>query len=54
MEIMSITWNKYGLVVSSLPFPQGDEGSIPIMAKLNKGEWGVKGAKVRSKGQACL
>jgi hypothetical protein len=54
MEIMSIIWNKYGLVVSSFPFPQGDEGSIPIMAKLNNGEWGAKGARVRSKGQAYL
>jgi hypothetical protein len=30
------------MVISSL-FPQGDEGSIAIMAELNKGEWGKRG-----------
>jgi hypothetical protein len=42
---------KNGLVVSSFPFPQGNESSIPTMAKLNKGKWGERGerARVRSK-----
>jgi hypothetical protein len=30
-------------VVSSSPIPQGDEGSIRIVAKLNKSEWGERG-----------
>jgi hypothetical protein len=38
-----IVWNKDGLVVSSFPFPQGDESSIPIMAELNKLQMGWKG-----------
>ncbi len=42
MEIMSITSNKNGLVVKSFPFPRGNKGSIPIMAKLNEGEWGKR------------
>ncbi len=38
-----IIWNKDGFVVSSSPIPQGDEGSIRIVAKLNKSEWGERG-----------
>ncbi len=45
-----IVWNKDGLVVSSSPFTQGDESSIPIMAKFNKGEWGKGGQGKKKKG----
>jgi len=31
------------------PSPQGDESSIPIVAKLNKCEWGGKWARVKGK-----
>jgi hypothetical protein len=33
------------LVINSSPFPQGDEKSIFIVIKLNKGEWEEKGGK---------
>jgi hypothetical protein len=36
-------------VVISSPFPQGDEGSIPIMAELNKGEREERGVRAREK-----
>jgi len=34
---------KHGLVVNSSPFPQWNEGSILIVAKLNKVKWGKWG-----------
>jgi hypothetical protein len=40
---------KDGLVISSSPFPQGDESSIIIMAKLNKVN-GETGVRARGKG----
>jgi hypothetical protein len=42
--------NKNGLVVSSFPFPQGNESSIPIVVELNKGERGERGARARARG----
>jgi len=39
-------------VVNSFPFPQGDEGSIPIMVKLNEGEWGKRGQGQETKVKA--
>jgi len=41
--------NHYGFVVSSSSIPQGDEGSICIVVKLNKNEWGERGARLRAK-----
>jgi hypothetical protein len=33
--------------LTPFPFPQGNESSIPTMAKLNKGKWGERGARAR-------